>query len=120
MNAIAFVNDPTIRGTNTASALQVMRNNVFSAANGDRPGIPNIAVVVSDGRSNINPSGSLTEAQLAKDANIRMMSVPMGTGLNMAEMNSMSSSPESSNVFTMANEGQLQNVADRVLDQICL
>jgi Mg-chelatase subunit ChlD len=38
-------------GTNTADAINAMRNQMFSQGMGARPGVPRIAIVVTDGRS---------------------------------------------------------------------
>ena len=38
--------------TNTAQALDYVQNNMFSGANGDRTGVANIAVILTDGGSN--------------------------------------------------------------------
>ena len=40
--------------THTADALQQMKDIMFTVANGDRDDAPNVAVVLSDGNSNIN------------------------------------------------------------------
>lgn len=36
--------------TNTASAIATMRNSMFTNGNGDRSGVQNIGVVITDGR----------------------------------------------------------------------
>ena len=50
-----FKNDLDIKGTATHEALRVMREDVFTGVRGDRPTIPNVAVLISDGQSNIDP-----------------------------------------------------------------
>ena len=37
---------------------------MFNRTNGDRPEFPNTAIVITDGRSNVNASQTLPEAQL--------------------------------------------------------
>ena len=39
--------------TNTADGIQLMNEEIFQEANGDRPGVPNIAVVLTDGQVNL-------------------------------------------------------------------
>ena len=36
--------------TNTANAISVMRTDAFNTGNGDRVNIPNVGVVITDGR----------------------------------------------------------------------
>ena len=52
--------------TNTADALNTMRTQMFTAANGDRPGVPNVAIVITDGVSNINSRRTIPEAEQAR------------------------------------------------------
>ena len=40
--------------TNTADGLRVLRSEVFNQANGDRPEVPNVAIIITDGISNLN------------------------------------------------------------------
>lgn len=54
---------PYTRGrTNTAAALQLLRTQVFTSANGDRFEVPNYAVLITDGESTVNPDQTLPEA----------------------------------------------------------
>ena len=66
--------------TNTAAALYDLRTEMFRARNGDRPGIPNIAVIVTDGDSNINVDQTIPESDLAREAGITVFAI--GIGLN--------------------------------------
>lgn len=53
--------------TNTADALREMGNNMFTAANGDRSDAPNIAILLTDGVSNINSRRTIPEGVSARD-----------------------------------------------------
>ncbi len=48
--------------TNTAEALLYLRSEMFTPFNGDRLDVPNYAVVITDGESNINEERTLPEA----------------------------------------------------------
>ncbi len=63
-NALSIV---TLRGrrylderTNTAAALRYMTDTMFSAGNGDRSGIPNVAIVITDGVPNVPSEDEVT------------------------------------------------------------
>ena len=74
----AVMNVPYIRGTtNTASALQYIRTEVFQQARGDRPGARNVAFLITDGQSNDNRQ-TLVEARRAKDADIHIFVAGIG------------------------------------------
>ena len=63
--------------TNTADALLRMRTAVFSEMQGDRPGVPNVAIVMTDGVSNLNAERTVTEALRCKAAGILIFSLGM-------------------------------------------
>ena len=53
--------------TNTQAALQMLYDNVFRSDRGDRNGVDNIAIVMTDGGSNINRANTVRRAQDAKN-----------------------------------------------------
>ncbi|CAH1782595.1 unnamed protein product, partial [Owenia fusiformis] len=65
--------------THTHTALEVIRNDYFTAANGDRPNAANIGLVLTDGIT-IPPrfgKNTIAQAQLTKDAGIEMYVVAL-------------------------------------------
>lgn len=58
--------------TNTAAALRALSQVAFTKANGDRSNIPNVAVLVTDGKANMEIAQTLPEAQLVKDRGIHL------------------------------------------------
>lgn len=83
-------------GTNTAGALTTLRDEIFTVENGAREarfGIPRIAVVITDGRSNVNPSETIPAAQRLHDDGVIVFGVGVGDRLNLAELNAIASSP---------------------------
>lgn len=82
--------------TNTAGALRTLRLDVLTTEAGARPqtlAIPRVAIVVTDGRSNINRSRTIPEAEAVRAAGIIVFAVGIGNRINMAELNAMASSP---------------------------
>ena len=76
LNAVAFFN---ARGkTNTYGALQACREQIFTNANGDRTGVPNIAILVSDGDSNIEPLKTQEAAEELRNAQAEIFVVGVG------------------------------------------
>ena len=65
--AIMSVAPPATRGrTNTAAALQALRERMFLRECGDRPGLPNIGVLVTDGFSSVNTVSTVAAATEAR------------------------------------------------------
>jgi collagen type VI alpha len=61
--------------TNTADAILAMRTEMFNTKNGDRKKAPNIAMIISDGISNLNSDRTVTEAIRAHTAGIHVFAV---------------------------------------------
>ena len=118
-NSMMFARDSKITGTNTASALGAMRREMFSSSQGDRRGVDNIAIVMTDGQSNINRRQTLPEAEAAKRAGIRVIAVGIGNEINRAEVRGMASDPESRNTYYVSDQNQIDRIADRIIEQLC-
>ena len=119
INAIAFTHDPTIIGTNTADAIGTTRRDMFTAANGDRNGVDNVAIVISDGRSNINSANTIPEADDARNDGIRMIAVGVGSRFDRGEVVGIADSPSSLNAFFMEDETELDETAELILETLC-
>ena len=82
--------------TNTADALRTLRLNVLTTEAGARPpvlAIPRVAIVVTDGMSNVNSGQTIPEAENVRGDGIIVFAVGIGRRINMAELNAMASSP---------------------------
>ena len=86
-------------GTSTNLAIKEVRDEF--ERNG-RSQARRVLVIATDGQSN-NPSATLSEAQLAKDDNIEIFSIGIGSGANQEELNSIASDPDVSHVLTIRN-----------------
>ena len=53
--------------TNTQAAIQTLYNGVFRSDRGDRNGVENIAIIVTDGGSNVQRQETVRRAQEAKN-----------------------------------------------------
>jgi len=59
--------------TNTSGGLYVMMTQMFNVANGDRPDVPNTAIVITDGRSTYDSNLTIPYANEAKARGIRII-----------------------------------------------
>ena len=80
-------------GTNTAGAIDLLRQSGFTSLNGGRPesqAIPRVGVVITDGYSN-SYSATVTAAQSAHDDDIILFAVGIGTNVNNNELDAIAS-----------------------------
>jgi collagen type VI alpha len=95
-----------------------MRTVLFNSAVGDRPSVPNVGILVSDGHSNIYQNNTIPEAALAKAANITMLSVVITSDYDLAEMRGVSSN-SGTDVFMLNNSSYTASVVNAVLNRLC-
>ena len=104
--------------TNTADALKTMRTEMFTAANGDRPGVPNIAIVVTDGVSNINSRRTIPEAEEARAQGIHIYAIGIGL-TDTTELDGIASKPVEENSFSVQEFSELRNLRSKVFSALC-
>ena len=118
LNAIAFKND--MKRTGTAAGLRALRQDVFSNANGDRTGFDNYAIVITDGRSNIDSDLTPQEAaSLQAVAEVFAVGVGHNGQVDRNEINDIASDTDSDHAYFMEREEELDLVANNILDVIC-
>nr|KAG5688509.1 hypothetical protein BaRGS_011654 [Batillaria attramentaria] len=103
-------------GTNTDTALNAMRTQMFSQQMGARPGVPRVAVVITDGRSS-NMASTIKEADAARQQNIGVVAVGVGSQVNDAELEGIADS--SRDVFHVNSYSDLPGVTQRVMQAAC-
>ena len=111
---------PYIRGsTNTADALRTVWTRMFTAYYGDRPDAINVAVLITDGLSNINSHRTLIEANTAKTKGIHIYSIGIGLE-DTREISAIATVPAAKNVFTINDFRELTDLKKDVLKSLCL
>jgi Mg-chelatase subunit ChlD len=120
-NAILSLTHKT-ENTNTAAGLYQMRTAQFTQANGDRPGVPNVCLLLTDGASTINVTETIPQARQAKDEGIKMLTV--GVSVNVRnnetarnEIIEMSQTPHIENVtyWVGLEISQLYQIRDQII-----
>ena len=105
--------------TGTESAIRTMYEDVFTASRGDRSGVQNYAIVVSDGGSNIDNQRTLPEALNAKQRGITMYSVAIGERPYMGEMEGIANDPPSDYTIRLASADDVPMAAADLLSKLC-
>ena len=104
--------------TNTADALQTMRVDMFSTINGDRAGVDNIAIILTDGVSNINSRRTIPEAEQARAEGIHIYAIGIGL-TDTTELDGIASQPISENRFAVQDFAELDVLKHRVFAAFC-
>ncbi|WAR09890.1 CO6A3-like protein [Mya arenaria] len=105
---------PYIYGsTNSADALKTMHEVMFTARNGDRPDVDNIAFMITDGISNINGRRTIPEAENAQGKDIRVYAIGIGL-TDTRELEGMASEPKSENMFNVREFDELTGLIDTI------
>ena len=105
--------------TNIYHALNRLNEEQFILASGDRVGVRNIAVLVSDGYSNEQAGQELAEAEIVKDRGAEVYTIALGESPNLSDINEMSSNPDSDYVIRLRTIAEAQDAAEMLLDTLC-
>ena len=108
------------RGTGTAQALQVA-NQVFSYKNGlrqeDEGAIP-VIFVITDGVSD-NRQATIAAASVLKDKDIHMISVGVGSALDLVELHAICTAPSIENYFPITDYSALDQKLNQFTSKTC-
>ena len=118
LNALVFERPSGV--PNTAAALTLTHQTVFSPGAGDRPTAPDIAVVVTSGlSSSMSATGEAAAAARRAGVEIYAVAYAAGSRPDMDEI-ALIASPGAEHVLTLGDAaGTPDVVADALLDSIC-
>ena len=78
--------------TNITGALRETRLNVFKESAGDRPTVPNVLVLISDGTPNVEETGTQQEGEVVRNQGITLVPVGITSAIDKKLMNGLASS----------------------------
>ena len=109
--------------TNTPEALRQTRLQCFNVATGDRPNVPNLAIVVTDGVP-FPPerrTPALDEARILRDTGAAVVTVGITDAIDEDFLKGMSSAPQllGQNYFTATNFDVLNEIQKTVVEGTC-
>ena len=102
--------------TRIDKALRTIQNDMFSIANGARPGVNKIVIVLTDG-SQTNDKDAEDPVQVAKelrDAGFKVIAIGIGSGVNNTELAGITGDKE--NVYSAATFDEL--IGNDFLDEV--
>ena len=109
--------------TNTPEALRQTRIQCFNPANGDRPNVPNLAIVVTDGvpYPDDRRTPALNEARALRDTGAAVISIGITNAIDENFLKGMSSAPqlEGQNYFTATDFSVLREIQRSVVEGTC-
>ena len=104
--------------TNTALAMEYVREEMFTRENGARQGVPWITLVITDGESN-DPEAAIDEARRTRDAGIDILTLGIGSWIIKYELEGMASHPKTRNMFEIRDYESLFLISDLLIGTIC-
>lgn len=104
--------------TNTAAGLLALTEEMFTLANGDRPDVPNIAFVITDGQSNINTFNTVPQAEVARAAGIEVYAIGIGL-TETEELKGISSKPLEKYLHTVEDFTELEGLKKYLFTSMC-
>lgn len=82
--------------------------------NGDRPKVPNICILITDGVSKINRRRNIFKAEYAKASGINIFAIGIGLK-DQREINEIASKPASTIAFAVRTFDELKDLDEKVL-----
>ena len=109
------------RSTFTAGGIREMRTVQFTAGHGDRPGARNIAIVITDGVSIIEPEQTVPEAEKAQQQGVKVYSIGVTDKVDVNEVRDISSPPHelNKNYFLATDFSNLDEIVQAIFDATC-
>ena len=110
--------------TNTASGILRMKDFVFDQSGrglrGDRTNVSNVAIVITDGGSNIDSHKTIPYAVEAKDMDIQMLVIGITQNVNETELQGISNDGVRGSTYWMSDDFNVTDVIlETVISQTC-
>ncbi|KAL5005689.1 hypothetical protein ScPMuIL_016847 [Solemya velum] len=104
-------------GTQIHAGLDFVMSNTLAPGNGERPNVPTVVVVFTDGYSDYDLASA--SAQALRDLGLTVIAVGIGGGVDLALMNSIASDPDSDHVFLVGGYHLLSTVQSKIEHTAC-
>lgn len=99
-------------------AFDYLRTHSFTIANGDRAEIPNIVIIVTDGKPD-SEAQTLKAANALKDSGIIVFVVAVGRNIQTSDLTFLASDPSSEFVYRIDNFDDFNKIKSKISKRIC-
>ena len=97
----------------------MVREEIFKAENGDRSNAPNVAVVITDGESNVKQKMTIPEAKKVHNAGIIVIAVGISNNISVPELKGIASDPDKDHLFKVDSYNELVKVQKKIANETC-
>ena len=113
------------QNTNTSGGIFLARTSQFTQPNGDRPDVPNVMIVVTDGESTYQRNMTIPEAMRAQGQGIFVFAIGVTDEVNIQEVMGIASPPPTNapkdvNYFLLNEFTQLSTFTDLLKQRVCI
>ena len=95
-----------------------MYNELLFPSVGDQSNVPNVGIVITDGRSN-NPRDTWAQAISTRNQNIDLIAIGVGGNIDNSELRAIASDPVDKNIFIASNFDALDSLLSQVRNSVC-
>lgn len=106
--------------TNISGALKQTKRDVFNIHHGDRPDIRNVAIIIADGESNVDPQATSKVARDLRAEYTRLYVVAvLTTKFDETELRDIASNPDEDHYFNSPSIANLPAIKYSLLKHVC-
>lgn len=102
--------------TMTHLALETVRTDVLTPANGGRPGAADTVILLTDGRS-VVPTETRAQAQMLKDMGVNIITIGVGTSVDTLELEAVANDVQ--HAFSVINFDALKSIELELVQTAC-
>lgn len=104
--------------TNISAAIATARDQMFTAAAGDRPDADNILVILAADMS-ADGNATVRQAMAARNSGMKIVMVPVGNRFSQSELEGTASYPVANNIFSVSDFSSLTGILNRITPTLC-
>lgn len=104
--------------TNISAAIATARDQMFTAAHGNRPDADDVLVIITADRS-ADIRATVQQAISARSANIKIVAVAVRDRYSQSELEGTASYPVVNNIFNVSDFDTLNGIVNSVTQTLC-
>ncbi|XP_064610894.1 sushi, von Willebrand factor type A, EGF and pentraxin domain-containing protein 1-like [Liolophura sinensis] len=106
------------RETYTDRGLYSARMNVLQESAGDRQDVPNVVLVLTDGKSK-DPTKTAYQANLLHSSGAEVIALGIGSNADLDELNAIASDPDEENMYRVSDFDSMSSIIDELVMKTC-